>query len=232
MLHNIPRVNLWWVVSKIMHTYSPITQKCLNVQLQNLCHWNQHVQKATCVEYQAILIISPWSKWSLFFSIAILFQIMEISWNFESAKNWEPFLYIGNPGAMQDVPNISYISIAFPIWWPYLFQKTHKVVFDQEELLKITWKFVHLAFWMCLSQWWWLEVCLTSSLLDKVCISLYNGNFAKKHLILGSPHTPSYPFLLSSPDEIWSLSKKNKKHPWPSHKKNVQLVKKYGTFCS
>ena len=85
----------------------------------------------------------------------------------------------------QDVPNISYISIAFPIWWPYLFQKTHKVVFDQEELLKITWKFVHLAFWMCLSQWWWLEVCLTSSLLDKVCISLYNGNFCKKNSWFG-----------------------------------------------
>ena len=67
---NIPKVSLWWVVSKIMHIYSPITQKHLNVQFQNLCHWNQHIQKPTCVEYQAILSISPWSKWGLFLSIA------------------------------------------------------------------------------------------------------------------------------------------------------------------
>ena len=45
----------------------PITQKHLNVQPQKLFHWNQHIQKPTCMEYQAILSISSWSKQSLFF---------------------------------------------------------------------------------------------------------------------------------------------------------------------
>ena len=140
MLHNIPRVNLWWVVSKIMHTYSPITQKHLNVQLQNLCHWNQHIQKPTCVEYQAILIISPWSKWSLFFSIAILFQIMEISWKYHGIlrvpKTGNPAYISGLQGQWQSVPNISYISIAFLIWWPYLFLKNTQSCFWPGRTLK------------------------------------------------------------------------------------------------
>ena len=204
MLHNIPRVNLWWVVSKIMHTYSPITQKCLNVQLQNLCHWNQHFQKPTCVEYQA-----DFDHFSLVKMEFIFFHSNFISNHGNIMEFWECkklgtlLIYLDSRGNDRDVRNISYISIAFPIWWPYLFQKTHKVVFDQEELLKITWKFVHLAVWMCLSQWWWLEVCLTSSLLDKVCISLYNGNFAKKSLQFGVSLIP--PFTLPFALPRWCL---------------------------
>ena len=38
-------------------------------------------------------------------------------------------------------------SIAFPIGKPYLFLKIHKVVFDHEELLKITWKILQAGFW-------------------------------------------------------------------------------------
>ena len=76
-------------------------------------------------------------------------------------------------------------SITFPIWKPYLFLKnTQKVVTDQEELLKITWKSFLLGFRACWSKWWWLEVCLSNGLRDKACILLNNGNFVKKK----SPH--------------------------------------------
>ena len=74
--------------------------------------------------------------------------------------------------------------------------KIHKQnVFDQEELLNITWKSVLLGFWACLSQWWWLEVCLTNSLWDKVCILLNNGILQKKppHFWLLPPNHPLNP---------------------------------------
>ena len=75
-----------------------------------------------------------------------------------------------------------------------------------------------IGFWACWLQWWWLEACLAKSLGDKVCILLNNGNSAKMTLISGfSTHTPSYPLLLPSSDEIWSLLKHP--YPWPSHNK-------------
>ena len=96
----------------------PITQKHLNVQPQNLCHWNWHIEKATCREYQAILSISSWSKQGFFFhSISCLEAI------FVAEKY------------------------------------TNKIVFDQEELFKITWKSPPRGFWACQFQWWWLKVC-------------------------------------------------------------------------
>ena len=53
-------LKIWAVTKKWIHI-------ALNVQSQNLCHWNQHVQKFKCMEYQAILSISSWSKQSSFF---------------------------------------------------------------------------------------------------------------------------------------------------------------------
>ena len=118
--------------------------------------------------------------------------------------------------------NSIYFFHSISFWKTYLFLKIHKVVFDQEELLKITWESLSVGFWACWLQWWWSEVCLTKSLRDKFCILLNNGNFGKITLIFGFLHIfPSYPFLLPSPDEIWSLSKKC---PWPSNKKNVHEV--------
>ena len=97
---------------------------------------------------------------------------------------------------------------------------THKVVFDQEELLKITWKSLFVGFWACQLQWWWLKVCLTNSLWDKVCILLNNGNFVKIILSLGfsliPPLTPS--FCLPR----WNMILIPQKCPWPTHKKRVQ----------
>ena len=92
-----------------------------------------------------------------------------------------------------------FLSIAFPIWKPYFSLTIQKQsCFWPGRTAQNHLKVVHLAFWMCLSQWWWSEVCLTSSLLDKVCISLYNGNFAKKKPDLESPSYPHLLFLLPS----------------------------------
>ena len=97
-------------------------------------------------------------------------------------------------------------SLFFP--WNFLFGnhicslKMHKFVFDQEELLKSTWKSLQEGFLACWLQWWWLEVCLTNSLWDKVCISLNNGYFAKKkkkHLFLGFSPYPLLPLSFCHP---------------------------------
>ena len=87
-------------------------------------------------------------------------------------------------------------SIAFPIWKPYLFLKnTQRKLFLTR---KNCWKSLEnpcIGFWECWLQWWWLEVCLTKSLWDKVCILLNNGNFAKKKTasFLASPPQPFLP---------------------------------------
>ena len=58
--------------------------------------------------------------------------------------------YIWTPQAMTEpVCNILYFFIAFPIWESYLFLKNTQSFFDQEELLKITRKFLYTGFWAC-----------------------------------------------------------------------------------
>ena len=102
-------------------------------------------------------------------------------------------------------------SIAFPMWKPYLFLKNTQSCFDHEELIKISWKSLHVGFLAYQLQWWLLEVCLTNGSWDNVCILLNNGILQKKKKTYFGllPHTPAEPFLLSFPDEIWSLSPKN-----------------------
>ena len=148
-------------------------------------------------------------------------------------KTGNPAYISGLQGQWQSVPNISYISIAFPIWWPYLFLKNTQSCFWPGRTCQNHLKVCTFSF---------LDVLITMVVVRSLSDQQFWDKFVS-HSILGIlqknptwfwalPHTPSYPFLLSSPDEIWSLSKQNKKHPWPSHKKKVQLVKKYGTFCS
>ena len=103
-----------------------------------------------------------------------------------------------------------------------------EVIFWPGRLLKITWKFLHIGFWACWLQWWWLELCLTNSLWDKICILLNNGNFANKTLIFGFSYTPLFPLHFALPR--WNLILIPIKCHWPSHKKKVQSVKKYGKF--
>ena len=101
-------------------------------------------------------------------------------------------------------------SMAFPIWKPYLFLKNTQNCFlprrtAQNHLKVPVERFLGMPITVMVIR------SLTNSLWDKVCILLNNGNFAKKKNALQFgllPHTPSYPFLLYSPDEIWSLSKK------------------------
>ena len=118
-------------------------------------------KKATCVEYQAILIISPWSKWSLFF------------------------------------------SIAFPIWKPYFSLTIQKQSCfwpgrtAQNHLKVCTFSFLDVL----------ITMVVVSSLSDqqfvKVCISLYNGNFAKKNPWFGVSLIP--PFTLPFGLPRWCL---------------------------
>ena len=81
--------------------------------------------------------------------------------------------------------------------------------------LKIpAWRFL-----ACQLQWWWLEVCLTKTLWDIVCILLNNGNFQNNPHLGILPHTPLLALPFTLPRWNWSLLKYT--YPWPSHKKRV-----------
>ena len=73
--------------------------------------------------------------------------------------------------------------------------KIYKKLFSTKKKCLKSLESMHVDFWECKLQWWWLEVCLTNSLWDKVCISINNENLAKIILILGlssyPPPTPS-----------------------------------------
>ena len=148
MLKNIPKVVLWWAVSKLMHTYSPYLRAMWMCSLK------------TCAI--GIGMSKNLHAWRI-----------KPFWAFLPGQNRVCFFF----------HSISYLK-------PYLFLKIHKVVFDQKELLEITWKSLYTGFLACQLQWWWSEVCVISSLWDKFCILLNNGNFAKISLTLSFfPHT-------------------------------------------
>ena len=63
---------------------------------------------------------------------------------------------------------------------------------------------------------------------NKKIVSCLIGEFCKNNLILG--FSPIPPLTPSFCPPRWNLIL-IPKYPWPSHKKKVQLVKKYGTFC-
>ena len=82
-------------------------------------------------------------------------NIMEF---WESKKLGTLLIYRDSRGNDRSVRNISYISIAFPIWWQYLSVDFSYCWINHTKLfltrkncstVEITWKFVHLAFWMC-----------------------------------------------------------------------------------